>query len=258
MANLKFYSCNALALTYSSTSADAAYPLTNLQTNFEDEYWKSANSTNLQQLAADANALSYSIFNYAIINNSNIAAIVAAGGTVRLQCATDSGFTTGLVTIKRWQIGYDAFNAISAITSTARYWRIYFENCASIIPYVAIFWLGTVLDLGDVNSYPYEPALPEYDTNEVKAISGHLRTSQTTSGARKYWKLPLKNISSTVQNNLATFFATAYGKLNPFYFTDADGNFYQVMFDMDKPPTTVDKAGAIGNSQILLKTIMVS
>jgi hypothetical protein len=257
MANLLFHYSPILSITYTSTSADASYPLTNLNSVYVADIWKSANNTNGQQLAADY-ALTGKTF--VIVDGSNIQAIIDAAGTVKLQSAADSAFTTSVTTWKNWTTGGDAFNIYTLISaaSNRQYWRILYEDTASTIPYVGNFWIGTTADLGFWHAYPYRGGQKSFNVVEGVARDGRIRTSEIYSGGRRLWSLPLKNISSTVASTFSTFFNLMRGKANPFYFSDVNGNTYLVMFDMDEDPTQAITAGDISESNIELKSIEVS
>ena len=257
MANIKLYKYNPLYTTYyASGSTDASYPLTNLNSFYSADYWKSANSTNGQYLRMLDTTSSKT---FCIIDNSNIQAIVTAGGRVYLASSNDPAFGSGITTIKRWETAYDTFSRVTTFTSNShQYFRIYYEVLASIVPYVGNFWVGIELDLGVPYAYPFQSGLKQYQTSEAIALNGCIRSSQAYSGGRKYWKLPLKTLSTTIQGYFNTFFDAVRGKGCPFYFLDTDGTTLDfVSFDMDENPLLTAQVN-YADGEITMKTIEVS
>ena len=257
MANIKLYKFNPINTTYyASGSTDASYPLTNLNSFYSSDYWKSANSTNGQYLRM-LDTTSGKTF--CVIDNSNIQAIVTAGGRVILASSNDPAFGSGITTIKRWESGYDAFSRITTFASNShQYFRIYYEVLASIVPYVGNFWIGIELDLGVPYAYSFKAGAKGYSTTERIALNGYLRGSQSVSGGRSFWKLPLKTLSTTIQGYFTTFFNSVQGKGIPFYFLDTDGTTLSlVTFDMDENPLDLTQVN-YADGEIIMKSIEVS
>ena len=252
MATLRFYKCDVTAVTYSATSTNPSYPLSNLNSFYADELWMSANADTGQSLV-----LNYVLTGktFIIFWNTNIKAIIDNGGTVKIQGAPDINFDVGLITVAT-NPPQDVPVIFSA--SNLPYWRIYYEKVGGLglIPYVANFIVGTEVDLGTTNAYPYKPGKKSFETEETKALDGRMRMSQVFIGGHKGWKLPLVNIGTDSQDKLALFFDSVRGRFMPFYFTDANGIMANVHFDMDDDPTEVKTVGWAG-SEILLSTILV-
>jgi hypothetical protein len=254
MSNIKLYNCDVTTVTYSATASDVLYPTTNLNSFFASDIWKGANANNGQQLA-----LSFPLAGktFVIIDGSNIQAMIDSGATIKLQRAADAGFSTNLETVKNFSTeGFTKLTTFAA--SNRQYWRIYYENTASAIPYVGNFLIGIEVDLGMPYAYPYIPGLKDFPASEGSSISGRLYTSLTNTGGRQYWKLPLKVMDTTVQNYFTSFFNTVRGKGMPFYFLDTDGTTLNlVIFDMTRNPLTITQV-LFADGEILMKSIEVS
>lgn len=253
MANLKFYPCNPVAITYTATSTNSNYPLSNLKLFYESDMWMSANNNNMQQLLIDYILPEKT---YAIIRNSNIPEIIDNDGVVKLQSAANAGFTVSLVTHNNWVMGGSLFSELTTFpTNVRRYWRILFEDTAGFIPRVGNFWVGKEVDLLAWNAYPYTPGNYVYNTSKGVALDGKVRTSQTYGGHR-HWELTMQNIDLASKNIFKSLFASVRGDMTPLYFTDVDSALFLVRFSEGTDPLTVSAVN-LASGQILLESIEV-
>jgi hypothetical protein len=244
MANPSIYCTELDQIIFTSSAGDdAAHPVANLNTYFVDYYWKSAASTNGQTLKLEAPSLGIGVGNknYMIIEGSNIDAIEAGGGRVRVQSSSSSGFSSPTDL-------YDSditatFPQVLSFSSTSRiYFRILYDNCASIVPQVGRIFLGLSLDFTYPYDNPSKPTNRSFSTSVMTALDGRLRTSQSYTGRRR-WEISFSGqkvgIDDTMRTNWMKFFKVVRGRLLPWYFLDTDGLLYFVHLDTDIDPNAI-------------------
>lgn len=252
--NVIIYTFNPVNVSYSATNTDNNYPLSNLNSFYEKDIWKSANNNNNQVLILDT-INTQPGKDYAIVRGSNILIMLQEGmGEVKLQCALDANFTNGLTTVYDYKT--QGFNEIIRFTAYGRrYWRILFQNTQGYIPQVANFWIGTAYDLGDVYSYPFQEIIPEYKTHTNITLDGRIKKSQIYNGYHNTWNLTFKNINTDTQLKLREIYNRQRGSLIPFYFSDAEGRLHYVRFDDDNLPIEITKPGQYADINIKLRSI---
>jgi hypothetical protein len=237
MANPKIYASDLSKQTFTmSLTENAAYPLSNLLTYFEDKFWISSAATDGQTLIVQANAvaLNNANKNFVVVGAHNFQAIVDVGGQVQIQYAASSAFTTGLTTVYDSAVdGTEQPLMIDFVSTTRAYWRINFVTLGGVTPQVANFFLGNSFDFGYPYEMPFKPLHYAFQTSEMIALDGRIRTSQAFA-ARKRWEFEFKGMSDAVRANFDIVMRTIRGKSRPFYILDTDGaTAYYVMLEAD-------------------------
>lgn len=258
MANLIFAYQDLSRYTLSATSTDASFPLSNLQTYYADDLWKSA-STSAQTLVLDfgaATSCDYLVLeNYAFGNADSVV----------LQGANDSIFTSGVTTV----IGAGTIDpavtpspnpAYFSFTATSRrYWRLSVAIATpplAAVPYVGNIFLGSKLDMGYSYDFPYVSLNKIFSTVSAEALDGRLRTAQSFGG-RTIFELKLTNLPDTTKTSFQTFINTVRGALRPFYFLDYNSSIYYGHFDGDYIPMETQRYN-LNNVKFKIKSQLVS
>lgn len=265
MANPIFAYQDLSLYTLSATSTDSLYPLTNIQTYYADQVWKSAvlsTSTNPQYFIIDfgvATTVDTLVLDgYAFAN--------ADSGFPTLQGATDSGFTAGVVTFLGGQIdptvGIKPAAYFTFTSTSRRYWRLNIPNAgfASNPNQITIgnIFLCSRLDFGYPYNFPYKNTARKYQTIESVALDGRVRMAQTYGG-RKFWEFDLTLLPDTTKATFVTLFSTTRGKLRPFYFIDTDGTTVNYVYlDMDYDPSETQRFNVNNLKKIVLKSQLTS
>ena len=128
MANPMFCVGVLAEATYTATSTNSSFPLSNLSTYVPTDLWKSNANTSPQYLMIDyGSAVSR---NYALFHQHNLNSMT----TVSLQAADSADYLTNLVTVVA-----DIKTATDPVlftfgAVTKRYWRINYANTGANIP----------------------------------------------------------------------------------------------------------------------------
>jgi hypothetical protein len=233
--------------TYSASATNPTYPLTNLNTYYETDYWQCSSVANNNWLAID--------FGSAVSCNSVVVGNMVLNGlmtTIALQAADDSGFSVNLVTPVANILAPPAgtgltgigggllATAVSFSAVSKRYWRLLFSVTNGNYPTVGNFWVGTELDCPYTYSWPYQGNDPANKTSAVATLSGAYRKSQTNYGRRK-WKLDFKLMPDSFKTAFQTFVQKTRGSLYPFYFADVDGASLYYVYGQDFSPVQVER-----------------
>jgi hypothetical protein len=244
-----------------SSGSDASYPIENLSNYFPDQIWKSANATNGQTLVIHATSLGLGVAskNYIIVAGGNTSAIIAVPGRIRIQHAADSGFSSPTTVFDSDATG-DLPYVVEFTTTTHAYFRVLYDNCGALVPYIGLIFLGQSLPFDYPYDNPNKPANLGYETSMMKALDGRLRTSQAYKG-RPRWEVNFKGEKGGISDNFMTsfraFFKLVRGRLVPFYWLDYDGTLYLVHLDMDVDPTSIYRKN-VNDLSLVLQSQMVS
>lgn len=234
----KFVFSDLSDYTLSATSTDGSYPLTNLQTYYEADQWRSASTADNQQLAIDFGA-AVSIGALAIANHNFTS--ITSDGSISLQGADDSGFTTNVTTptssLKSASDPYVfTFTAVSR-----RYWRIFFASTIGVTPAPRLgsFFLSAGLIFPTTYEFGGRRGAPRFQTSFSRNLDGSKRGAQAFGGS-KVFEIQFRFFNDTVRSSYINFLGTVRGELRPFYFADADDAVYYVHLLSDYQPTTDD------------------
>ena len=262
MANVKIYACDTSFITYTmSATENISYPLANLNAYMPDiTYWKSSSSANAQSLKIDAPVVAGNTAGktFVAVDGHNFAAIVSAGGQVKIQYAADSGFTTSVVTV--FDTATDTVNnslVVEFASTTRRYFRIYYVTTGGVTPQVGLFWLGNIMDFGYPYNFNSKTGNSEYVTDEEAAIDGRLRSSQIFKG-RKKWEIDYVLLPTTTKDTFRLTFDTARGKLYPVYYCDPSSVLYFVKFCDDYIPPEEFRNNVNNIRTFTLRSVLVS
>jgi hypothetical protein len=241
MANVIFAYQDLSLYNLSATATDSNFPLVNIQSYYPDQIWKST-STGAQSVTIDFGAAKQCDF--IVLDTYSW----GNADSVILECANDSGFTSGLVTAIAGGIIYAGTSVTTDYYSFAsqirRYWRLRLTIASpplANVPYIGNWFLGSKLDWGQTYSYPYKNTNRKYQTVETTALDGRLRMTQVYAG-RPYWEFDMSNLSDAVKALFQTMYGVVRGKLRPFYFVDVDGataNLVHMDLDYDSTETRV-------------------
>lgn len=243
--------------TLSATSTNASYPLANLQTYFARDQWRSANTNANQALVIDFGAARYCDF--LVLENHNFPSAYSSVPFI-LEAASDSGFTTNLVTVVE---DLDTFGASVPVHQvfaavSRRYWRINFGSAVlSAAPQLGQIFLGSAFSFGSEYEFGAKRDNRVFKTSIVEALDGSIRTAQAFAGRRKY-ELQFRLQSNTIIASWNTFVDVIRGALRPFYLLDVDGTTIRYVHAPDAVPVTADRYDQNSIQSLTLVTQQVS
>ena len=250
MANPLFLATDLSAVTVTaSVAANASFPLTNLQTYFSSDAWKSSTNTN-QSITFDFGAAI--ACDTIVLDACNMSSLSLT--TANLEYSTDNSTWSTAVDLKTLGTG----GWVQFTTQTKRYWRInYVFSSTTNAPTIGNWFIGTRFDPGFPYNNQYKNSNRKYETNEAIALDGRIRTSQAYTG-RKTWEFDLTALTDSVKTSFQTFYLTTRGKMRPFYFLDTDGTTLTIVhFDMDLDPSTVMRYNINDLKKIVMKGQLV-
>lgn len=259
MANAIFAYQDLSLYTLSATSTDSSFPLTNIQTYFADQVWKSASTAANQTLVIDFGAVK--TCDFLVLDgfaSGNADSVVLEADTVSNFASAVTVIAAGIIdpSLTPTSPAYFSFSSTSK-----RYWRLrYVLSAGSLaaVPYVGNLYLGAKMDFGYAYSFPYKNTNRSYETVEKKALDGRIRTSQPYAG-RKTWEFDITTLPDATKVLFQTFFQTVRGKMRPFYFVDFDGvTVTLVHLDTDVDPSQTIRYNINDIKKIVLKSQLVS
>lgn len=234
MPNLILLGSDLSTYTLSATSTDSSYPLTNLQTYFASDTWKSASVAANQTLVIDfgvSTACDFIVLeNYA---SGNADSVVLEADTVSNFASATTVISAGTIDPSLTPSPNPAYFTFSSVSR--RYWRLKYNLSAgslAAVPYVGNWFLGAKMDFGYSYDYPYKSKDKKYETVEKVALDGRIRTAQPYAG-RQMFEVKLSLLNDATKTNFQTFVSKVRGKLRPFYISDVDNAVYYVHFDGD-------------------------
>jgi len=263
MANPSMYCTELDAIVFTTSGGDdASYPVTNLNTYIVEKYWKSANNTNGQSLVLDAAVvgLGSANKNYIIIEAHNFDSIEGGGGRVRIQHANNSGFTSA-TTLYDSQVAQPLAQVLSFNSTSQRYFRVLFDNCASLVPQIGRIFLGLALDIPFPYDNPSKPGNRGYSTAISTSLNGLQRGSQAYGGRKRWdlaWSGQKGGLSAATRTSWISFFKVVRGRLLPFYFLDTDQTLHFVRLGIDVDPNQIFRNNVNDFPGIILESQTVS
>lgn len=246
MANPKFCVGVLSEATYTATSTNSSFPLSNLSTYVPTDLWKANDSSAPQYLNIDfGSAVSR---NFALFAGHNLNSMP----TVLLQAADDAAYTTNLVDVVA-DIKTSADPALFTFNAvTKRYWRIKYSNTAGNVPQMGQIFINTIFTTAFGPDLPTRISNESFETQEHTTLSGLIRTA-STYGGRIVHELSWSNVDSTFAAGIQRVFQKTAGRRFPFYYWDHNGVAWFVHFVDDYTPAELFRAG-IYNVRMKLKT----
>jgi hypothetical protein len=234
MSNPIFYAADMSSAVFTaSLSANASYPVSNLNTNIPTLYWQSSASTNSQTLNIDLG--SAKSCNFLAIGSHNFAGMTIVN--FQIDNADNPAFpnpTTIIPVNNDFALSPYLNNSFNG-NYTKRYWRLIFTNTNSIIPQCGLILLGTFLTM----PYPYnmdaELNNKQFVTTTKETLSGIIRTSRQMAG-RKRMEVTFTLIDDATVTSYQTMMNAIQGSLNPFFFADHLGTLHIVHLEDDYIP----------------------
>jgi hypothetical protein len=211
-------------LGVSTASDNPSYPLTNLNDVEPSTQWKSATACNgsvTHYLTIDT--YSTSAKTGIVIDNSNIVLM----SSVVLLCGDDVNFSVGytnLGSLTNAAIGKSNGDAIhlSFPSTTKRWFGISFADDDGIYPEVGNIMIANELEFSTPYDFGYKKENTSSEVYQHTSLDGTIRTTRAYAG-RILYELQFSLQSDTLRTAFQAFVNTVKGKLNPFYFVDADG-----------------------------------
>lgn len=231
----KLYAVNLASFAYTSTGANASFPLTNLKDYRESSLWKGAN-TSAQNLTVDMGSQvecdtlilvssNHRSMTGVVLYSSNDPATILDGVIFNLQSQTRD-YNNNIVDVYHFT------------AQTKQYWRLDYVDTNSLVPQAGQFWLCKRLTFETECEGPLRAGFPAYQTALEYALNGEPRGAQAIAGRRE-WRLQFTAHSDTFMSNYETLYRTARGALRPVYFVDTNGQLWYVIMPDDQAPVKV-------------------
>jgi len=218
MSNPIFYASDmSNAVFTGSIAEDALYPLSNLNTNLPSLIWRSDGGYNDQTLIVDMGSIKGCDF--LALGAYNWSGMT----TVKLQVGTtDDGAFDSPVDLFTSIPGAPAAPVVFTFGyTTRRYWRILFSDTNDLIPECGLLLLGAKMQMPFNYNMDAETGNKKFATTAKESLSGILRTSRQTAG-RKRMEITFTLIDNSTVINWLRVMDAIQGRLNPFFFKDAD------------------------------------
>jgi hypothetical protein len=219
MANPKIVYTDLSAITYTATSTDGAYPLTNLNDYRPNVYWRCG--------AAPSNP---SYLNLVFATPQYIDTVVlgevhnlktSIGATIPVYYKTypggvDTAFGNLLTTV-------DSASVAVVKTTAVLTQQIYLDisNVGTQKVQINNVFAGTSVKFTTAYNWGFKKEDAEYVTNQVVTLGGNTRSSQNYAGRLKY-ELQFTLQDNTLRSAFQTFHRAVRGSMYPFFFIDVN------------------------------------
>lgn len=247
MANPMFCVGVLAEATYTATSTNSSFPLSNLSTYVPTDLWKSNANTSPQYLMIDyGSAVSR---NYALFHQHNLNSMT----TVSLQAADSADYLTNLVTVVA-----DIKTATDPVlftfgAVTKRYWRINYANTGANIPQMGQVFINTLFTSSFAPDFPARVSNEDFEaTTEKVTLSGLIRTA-SPYGGRIVHEMGWSNIDSAWASGMQRVVQKVAGKRFPCYYWDHNGVAWYGHFGENYNPLDLFRAG-INNFRMKFRT----
>jgi len=219
----------------SGTSSNSEFPITNLLNYLTEERWISSTTSANQSVIIDFGVAKSC--NTLIIQNHNFDAVVNTG-SIFLQAADNATFSSGLTDVATISPPDNGIYLSSFITTSKRYWRLFFNAVLNDCPYLGNLFLDNTLDFSGTYTWNYKNDDPTYDTVENISLNGAIRTSQNYK-ARLRSSFNFAMQTNQFKQQFLTFLTVIRNKLYPFYFINTDNVIRYVVLESDFNPIDV-------------------
>lgn len=251
MENPKMLAQDLSRYTLTATSTNASYPLTNLQTYFAADEWRSDSTAADQYLNIDLGAA------------RNVSAIVIGthnfdllgADKVSLYGATAANYSDEVKEVDDLAVATDP-NWFPFTQVTKRYWRIKFAlavGSLSVEPALGNLYLGDELEFSSQYEFGAVQDDAEFQTTKAVNLSGEIRAAQAIGG-RGVYELRFMLQDDTLRSDYQTFMKLCRGGLRPFYFLDSDGTTIRYVHAEDYVPIRKQRYGRSDIARLRLVT----
>lgn len=236
---------NDLSRTTFTSTLDAVtgYPILNLKDYIPSNKWI-GNLTDAYPSSASVNIDLGSVqtIDTVVIENHNFDSCI--NGSIVIQCADDSNYTTNLTTLfTNLEESEYLYSGELGATVSKRYLRIHYTGSFYENPRIGNIFAGKMMELNIPYTYGYRTNNYKYNTIERTALSGIKRNSQSNTVNKSVYELDFRFQNDTTKNNFITFIKAIRGKSLPFYFFNVDDEVTYVNSESDYQPVEVVKYG---------------